>query len=81
MPFTTEPWKQQYKLWFRPTFVAAQVGRAPGTGAIDRVRVVCMGVLVGALVVRAERLAALLLLALVPVTLHVFGVVDQRVTV
>ena len=38
-------------------------------------------VLVGAPVARAERLAALLFLALVAMALDVFSVVDQRVTV
>ena len=59
----------------------AQVGRAPGVRTQDGVRVVYGGVLVRALVKRAERLAALLFLALVAFTLNVFGVLVQRETV
>ena len=61
--------------------IAAQVGRAPGVIALGGVSVVYGGVLVGAPVARAERLAALLFLALVAMALDVFGVVDQRVPV
>ena len=61
--------------------VAAQVGRASGVVALGGVSVVYRGVLVGAPVARAERLATLFFLALVAMTLDVFGVVDQRVPV
>ena len=59
----------------------AQVGRAPGVRTQDGVRVIYGGVLVRAVVKRAERLAAPLFLALVAFTLNVFGVLGQRVTV
>ena len=64
----------------RLTGVTAKVGRAPVIRAHDGVSVVYRGVLVGAIVVRAERLAALLFVALAAVTLDVSGVLDQRVT-
>ena len=64
----------------RLTGVTAKVGRAPVVRARDGVSVVYGGVLVGAIVVRAERLAALLFVALAAVTLDVSGVLDQRVT-
>ena len=60
---------------------AAQVGRASGVIALGGFGVVYGGVLVRTPVARAERLAALLLLALVAMALDVFSVVDQRVTV
>ena len=44
----------------RPTFVAAQVGVAPGVVAQEGVSAVYRGILVGARVVRPELLAALL---------------------
>lgn len=69
------------EIHFTLTVVTAQVGRAPVVIALDGVGAVDRGILVGALVVRAERLAALLFLALAAVALHVFGVLDQRVTV
>ena len=65
----------------RPTFVAAQVGGAPGVVAQEGVSAVYRGVLVGAPVVRAEFLAALLFLALVAFTPYAVGVVDRTVTV
>ena len=49
--------------------------------ALDGVSAVHGRVVVGARVVRAECFAALLFLALVAVTLHVFGVLDRCVTV
>ena len=61
--------------------VAAQVGRAPGVVALGGVSVVYGGVLVRALVVRAEDLAALLFLALVTFALDIPRVFDQRVAV
>ena len=68
-------------LLLRPTFVAAQVGGAPGVVAQEGVSAVYLGVLVGARVVRAEFLAALLWLTLVAFTLYAVGVVDRAVTV
>lgn len=65
----------------RLTFVAAQLGRAPGLMAVYGVRVVCRGVLVGAPVAQAECLAALLFVALVAFSFHVLSVLDQRVTI
>ena len=60
--------------------LAAQVGGAPGVFTLDGVSVFYRDVLVGAIVVRAERLAALLFLAFAAVTLDVSGVLDQRVS-
>ena len=65
----------------RLTVIAAQVGRASGVIALGGVGVVYGGVLVGAPVARAERLAALLFLALIAMALDIFGVLDQRVPV
>ena len=63
----------------RLTVVTALVEGAPAVLAHDLLGAVDAGVLVGALVGRAERLAALLLLALVSLALHVLGVLDRRV--
>ena len=63
------------------TFVAARVGGASGSIALSGVSAVHGSVVVGARVVRAERLAALFFLALVTVALHVVGVRDWSVTV
>ena len=63
------------------TFLAAQVGGAPGVLALESVSVVHGSVIVGASVVRAECLAALLFLALAVVAHHVVGVFDWGVTV
>ena len=57
----------------RHTFVAAQIGGAPGIVALDGVSAVHGSVVVGTRVVRAERLAALLFLALAVVALHIMG--------
>ena len=61
--------------------LAAQVSRAAGIIALDCISAVHGSVVVGARVVRAERLAALLLPALAVFALYVVGVVDRGVTV
>ena len=65
----------------RHTFVAAQIGGAPGIVALDGVSAVHGSVVVGTRVVRAVCLAALLFLALAVVALHIMGVVDRSVAV
>ena len=61
---------------------AALVGGAPGLVALDVVRVRLRGVLLGAVVARADqfRFAALGLLAPAPLALHVLSVVDESET-
>lgn len=61
--------------------VATLVGGAPGGVAFDLVRVVLQGVVLRALVVRANWFAALGLLAFARFTLDVVGVVDEGVAV
>ena len=72
---------QTFAFESRLTFVAAQVGGAPGVLALESVSVVHGSVVVGARVVRAERLTALLFLALAIVTLDLVGAVDRGVSV
>ena len=60
--------------------VAALVGRAPGAVALDLVGVLLLVAVLGALVVRANRFAALGLLALAVLAFDLVGVVDQSVT-
>ena len=66
---------------FRLTVVAAQLGGAPGIFAQDGVSTVHRSVVVGASVVRAERVAALLFLTLAVVALYIMRVVDRSVAV
>ena len=63
------------------TVVAAQLSGAPGLRAQDGISPMDHSVLVGARVIRAERFAALLFLALAVVALHIMGVVDRSVAV
>ena len=66
------------RLAFRLTVIfAALVGGAPGVVAFDLLIAALPGVVLGALVARANTFATLRLLALAPFTLHFIGVVDQ----
>ena len=65
----------------RRTFVAAQIGGAPGVFGLDGISAVHGSVLVGTRVVRAVCLAALLFLALAAFTLNFVGVLDRSVAV
>ena len=70
------------RLAFRLTVVfAALVGGAPGVVAFDLLIAALPGVVLGALVARANTFATLRLLALAPFTHLVIGVVDQVVAV
>ena len=60
---------------------AALVGGAPGVVAFDLLITALPGVVLRALVARANTFATLRLLALAPFTLLVIGVVDQIVAV
>lgn len=59
--------------------VAASVGVAPGVVTLDAIGVSLRGAVFGAFVVRANRFAALVFIALVVLALDHFGVVDQSV--
>ena len=63
------------------TLVAALVGGATGPIAPDGISAINRGVVVAACVVRAERFAALLFLAITVVTLDCVGVVDRSISI
>lgn len=61
--------------------VAAGVGVTPGAVALDSVRTMLRGAVLGACVLRADWFTALAFIALVVLALHLLGVVNQSVSV